>query len=116
MGCEVKSGMEERQTKSAERKEACRRLKQLAAARGNDAVKLAFLQPEQWQEIDGMDLTALKEFKRSPNGVVEIKLLDRVEALQKLMEWSGQDTVGETESSVLKALGMLCGDRAGEEA
>ena len=79
MGCEVKSGMEERQTKSAERKEACRRLKQLAAARGNDAVKLAFLQPEQWQEIDGMDLTALKEFKRSPNGVVEIKLLDRVE-------------------------------------
>ena len=117
MGCEVKSGMEERQTKSAERKEACRRLKQLAAARGNDAVKLAFLQPEQWQEIDGMDLTALKEFKRSPNGVVEIKLLDRVEILQKLMEWSGQSGGGGAEMpSLLKAMGLCCGDGAGEGA
>ena len=112
----MKSGMEQRQAKREGRQEACRRLKQLAAAKGNDAVKLAFLQPEQWREIDGMDLTALREFKRGANGTVEIKLLDRVEALQKLMEWSGQDTVGETESSVLKALGMLCGDRAGEEA
>ena len=108
--------MEERQTKSPEREEACRRLTQLAAAKGNDAVKLAFLQPEQWPEIDGMDLTALREFKRSPNGAVEIKLLDRVEILQKLMEWSGPDTVGEMESGVLKALNLFCGDRAGEGA
>ena len=63
-----------------------RRMEQLAQVRVNDAVKLAFLDGERTEEIDGLDLTALTEFKRSGNGGVEIKLADRLAVLEKLAE------------------------------
>ena len=36
-----------------------------------------------------MDLGALKEFKRSGNGAVELKLVDRAAVLERLVELSG---------------------------
>lgn len=51
-----------------ERARLLRRMERLAGCRVNDAVKLAFLDGEQLGEIDGLDLGALKEFKRSGNG------------------------------------------------
>ena len=62
-----------------------RRMERLAGGRVNDAVKLAFLDSERMDEIDGLDLSALTEFKRSGNGTVEIKLTDRLAALEKLL-------------------------------
>ena len=38
------------------------------------------------EEIDQMDLRALTELKRHGNGAVEIKLIDKVLALEKLCE------------------------------
>ena len=71
------------------REDVLRRLERLADQRANDAVKLAFLDEGQLEKIDGLELGALKEFKRSGNGAVELKLVDRVAVLEKLVELSG---------------------------
>ena len=62
-----------------------RQIERLAEGRVNDAVKLAFLDGEQMAEIDGLDLSALTEFKRNGNGTVEIRLADRLAALERLL-------------------------------
>ena len=64
--------------------ELARRLRALAEARVNDAVKLVYLGGEQVDEIDGLDLTALTEFKRGANGTVEVKLIDRMAVLERM--------------------------------
>lgn len=63
-----------------------RQMQALAAARVNDAVKLAYLSQEEMDQIDGLDLTALVEFKRSGNGAVEVKFSDRIRAMQELVK------------------------------
>lgn len=68
------------------RDDVLRRLERLADQKSNDAVKLAFLTEERMEEIDQMDLRALTELKRHGNGAVEIKLIDKVLALEKLCE------------------------------
>ena len=72
-----------------ERARLLRRMERLAGCRVNDAVKLAFLDGEQLGEIDGLDLGALQEFKRSGNGAVELKLVARAAVLERLVELSG---------------------------
>ncbi len=64
------------------RKRAIQRLEKLAEAKVNDAVKLAFL--ERGEQVDGLDLTALTEFRRSEKGGVEIRLVDRTAILREL--------------------------------
>ncbi len=68
------------------REAVLRKLRQMAEGKPNDAVKLAYLSEEQLGEIDRLDLTALVEFKRSGNGAVEIKLVDRTAVLERLLE------------------------------
>ena len=72
-----------------ERTRLLRQMERLARCRVNDAVKLAFLDEGRLAEIDGLDLGALKEFKRSGNGAVELKLVDRAAVLEKLVERAG---------------------------
>ena len=62
---------------------------QLAFARVNDAVKLAFLPEEERDVIGRLDLSALTEFRRSGAGTVEMKFTDRMRALERLLELSG---------------------------
>ena len=69
-----------------ERTRLLHRMERLAQCRVNDAVKLAFLDEGQLEKIDGLELG---EFKRSGNGAVELKLVDRVAVLEKLVELSG---------------------------
>ena len=83
------------------RKEALRALKRLAEGRPNDVVKLAYLSEEQMAEIDGLDLTALVEFKRHGNGAVELKRVDRAAVLERILELEGGSGGAE---SFLKAL------------
>ena len=66
-------------------------MEKLARSRGNDAVKLAFLDGERMEELEGLDLAALTEFKRSGSGGVEIRLVDRVALLKLLVELSGTE-------------------------
>ena len=73
------------------REDALRRLAQLAFGRANDPVRLA-LRPEA-ADPEAMDLSALAELKVTDRGV-EIKLVDRVralEALAGLLESGGGD-------------------------
>ena len=67
-----------------ERARLLRQMERLARCRVNDAVKLAFLSGDRLEEIDGLDLGALKEFKRSGTGGVA-----RAAVLEKLLELSG---------------------------
>lgn len=64
------------------RQDVLRRLAQLAFGRANDCVKLV-LQDD--PDFDALDLSLLSEVKRNDKGTVEIKLLDRVRALEQLL-------------------------------
>lgn len=64
-----------------------RRLAELAFGKPNDCVKLALeVQPK----LDKLDLSLLSEIRRSDKGTVEIKLIDRLEALEQLALVAGE--------------------------
>lgn len=69
--------------------EVLRQVEKLAESRVNDAVRLAFLTGEEMELLDGLDLSAVTEFKRNKDGGVEIKFVDRLAALQWLLEQKG---------------------------
>lgn len=64
------------------RKDVLRRLAQLAFGRANDCVKLVLLDTP---DLEVLDLSLLSEVKRNDKGTVEIKLIDRVRALEQLL-------------------------------
>lgn len=68
-----------------QREELLAEMQKLISARVNDGVKLAYLSEDQMDLIDQLDLTALTEFKRSSNGVVELKFNDRMKAMEQLL-------------------------------
>ena len=65
------------------RRDILRRLTQLAFGRANDCVKLAL---EDNPDVDSLDLSLLSEVKRNDKGTVEIRLADRIRALERLLE------------------------------
>lgn len=77
------------------REDALRRLAQLAFGRANDAVRLA-LSP---REVDPgeLDLSAVAELKVTDKGGVEVKLVDRVRALETLCGLLGESGNGGAE-------------------
>ena len=64
------------------REDAVRRLAQLAFGRANDAVKLALHAGD--EDPEKLDLSAVAEFRVTDQGGVEVKLVDRVRALEAL--------------------------------
>jgi hypothetical protein len=60
-----------------------RRLAELAFGRANDCVRLAL---EENLCLDTLDLSLLSEVKRNDKGTVEIKLIDRLRALEQLAQ------------------------------
>ena len=73
------------------RKAVLRQIRKLAESRVNDAVRLAFLSEEELGELAKLDLSAVAEFKLSSNGTVEVKFIDRLAALQWLMDRAEED-------------------------
>lgn len=65
------------------RQDVLRRLAQLAFGRANDCVKLVLSENA---PIDDLDLSLLSEVKRNDKGTVEVKLVDRVRALEQLLQ------------------------------
>ena len=72
-----------------QRRDIQRRLAELAFGRANDCVKLVL---EQDPELEKLDLSLLSEVKRNDKGTVEIKLIDRLRALEQLAQVAGEDT------------------------
>lgn len=63
------------------RADVARRLAELAFGGANDCVRLAL---EEGAPLDKLDLSLLSEIKRNDKGTVEIKLIDRLQALEQL--------------------------------
>lgn len=91
------------------REDVIRRLAQLAFGRANDAVKLA-LHPET-ADPERLDLSALAELKVTEKGV-EVKLIDRVRALETLyglLESDGNGSAEELYRALEDAAGQMEG-------
>ncbi len=74
--------LKKRIRKGTVRKEdVIRRLAELAFGRANDCILLAF---EDAPRVEKLDLSLLSEIKRNEKGTVEIKLVDRLRALEQL--------------------------------
>ena len=78
-----------RNKKPLDREQLLEKMRALACAKVNDAVKLAYLPEEEREAIGKLDLSALIEFRRSGAGTVELKFADRMKALERLLELSG---------------------------
>ena len=70
-----------------------RRMAELAFGRANDCVRLA-LDPA--ADLDSLDLSLLQEIKRNDKGTVEIRLIDRLRVLERLL---ALDRGGEDEAT-----------------
>ena len=68
------------------KQEVLRRMLDLATGGANDTVKLSYLGEEDREEIAKLDLRCLAEFKRHANGAVEVKLTDRAEIFQRILD------------------------------
>lgn len=86
-------------------RDVTRRLAELAFGKANDCVRLAL---ENDPSLDKLDLSLLSEVKRNEKGTVEIKLIDRLRALEQLALFA------EEEKSDLES--FLAALQGGEEA
>ena len=89
------------------REDVTRRLGELAFGKANDCVRLAL---EEAPKLGKLDLSLLSEIKRNEKGTVEIKLIDRLKALEQLAQAAGQEGVDPEEF-----LRALQGAEDGEE-
>ena len=87
------------------RQDVTRRLAELAFGKANDCVKLAL---EDAPCLDELDLSLLSEVKRNEKGTVEIKLIDRLRALEQLAQ-----TAGESQTDLNNFLQALQGGEEG---
>lgn len=69
------------QTGEVDRQDVTRRLAELAFGKANDCVRLAL---EDAPDLQSLDLSLLSEVKRNEKGTVEIRLIDRLRALEQL--------------------------------
>ena len=63
------------------REDVARRLAELAFGKANDCVKLVL---DDNAKLDGLDLSLLTELKRNNKGTLEVRLVDRLRALEQL--------------------------------
>lgn len=64
-----------------DRQDVLRRLGELAFGSANDCVRLAL---EDGVDVSKLDLSQLAEVRRSDKGMIEVKLIDRLRALEQL--------------------------------
>lgn len=81
------------------REDVARRLAELAFGKANDCVKLVLGEDA---VLDKLDLSLLSEVKRNDKGTVEIRLVDRLKALEQLALLA--EAGGDDLESFLKAL------------
>ncbi len=93
-------GLKERiRTGKLTRMDVARRLAELAFGKANDCVRLVL---EEDAPLTKLDLGLLSEVKRNEKGTVEVKLVDRLKALEQLALLAQEN--GEDLESFLKAL------------
>ena len=75
-------------TGRVQRQDIQRRLAELAFGRANDCVRLVL---EENTDVDALDLSLLSEVRRNDKGTVEVKLIDRLRALEALSALVGDE-------------------------
>ena len=80
---------ERSRTGKSRREDVTRRLAELAFGKANDCVRLAL---EDDPKLGKLDLSLLSEVKRNDKGTVEIKLIDRLRALEQLANVAGEES------------------------
>ena len=81
------------------REDVARRLAELAFGKANDCVRLVL---DEGARMEKLDLSLLSEVKRSDKGAVEVRLIDRLRALEQLAELASES--GSDLESFLNAL------------
>ena len=81
------------------REDVVRRLAELAFGRANDCVRLVL---DEEASLDKLDLSLLSEVKRNDKGTVEVRLIDRLRALEQLQLLASEQ--GDEVEAFLKAL------------
>ena len=74
-----------------------RRLGDLAFGKSNDIVKLVMENEVLGDQIRKLDLSLLSELKRNSNGTVEVKLVNRLDALELLAKLLGTEKDAQSE-------------------
>ena len=82
------------------REDVARRLAELAFGKANDCVRLVL---DADARMEKLDLSLLSEVKRNDKGTVEIKLIDRLRALEQLAQVAEEEKTDL--ESFLEALG-----------
>lgn len=90
-----------------QRDDVVRRLAELAFGRANDCIKLVMSTDP---PMDKLDLSLLSEVKRSEKGAVEVRLIDRLRALEQLAALAQEN--GSDLESFLSALQSSEGEGA----
>ena len=83
------------------KEDVVRRLAELAFGRANDCVKLVL---DEEACLDKLDLSLLSEVKRNDKGTVEVRLIDRLRALEQL-QLLASETGNDVESFLLALQG-----------
>ena len=78
-------------------------LVRLAFGDANDAAKLVFSEPVSPEELRGLDLFHVTAIRRDKNGI-EIKLADRLSAMNKLLECAGAADSAAAAAALMQAL------------
>ena len=87
-----------------------RRMVELAFGRANDCVRLAL---QEDVDIDRLDLSLLSEIRRNEKGTVEIRLIDRMRVLERLLNL---ERSSESEASAFfRAMQAACGEGTTQE-
>ncbi len=87
------------------REDVTRRLAELAFGKANDCVRLVL---DDAPKLEKLDLSLLSEIKHNEKGTVEIKLIDRLKALEQLAQAAGQEVADPEE--FLRALQNSTGE------
>lgn len=80
-----------RKKRPPDREDILRQLGNLAFGKANDCVALALMGNE--AELEKLDLSLLAGIKRGKDGSVEVKLVDRMQALKELAALAEEDTM-----------------------
>lgn len=94
-----------RKKKLPGREEILRQLAVFAFGKANDCAALALLGED--ADPGELDLSLLAGIKKNKDGSVEVKLVDRMQALRQLAEMTRED---EEQESLLEALHRQCDD------
>lgn len=68
-----------------QKRDVVRRLAELAFGKANDCVKLVLGTDV---DVEGLDLSLLTELKRNDKGTLEVRLVDRLKALEQLANFA----------------------------